>query len=142
MTFFCKYKQLSQKIRQRYVHDGLQGGFTLIELIAVFVLLSILSIVAVQSYFPLLNDSRLHGAQTLIASAQTQLSLEFARRATAGLALDTDSQPICQWVVIDGADAAASILCTGNLDENVAITATIDGKDVAGAWVSPVSSGS
>jgi hypothetical protein len=89
-----------------------------------------------------LDDSKTHGAQTLIASAQTQLSLEFARRATAGLALDTDSQPICQWVVIDGAGAAASILCAGNLDENVAITATIDGKDVVGSWVSPVSGGS
>ncbi len=142
MTVFCKYNHLSQKIQRRYVYDRLQSGFTLIELVAVFVLLSILSIVAVQSYFSLLDDSKLHGALTLVASAQTQLSLEFARRATAGLALDTDSYPICQWVVIDGAGAAASISCAGSLDEDVVITATIDGKDVVGAWVSPLSSGS
>lgn len=133
---------LIQKKCQRDAFDRLQGGFTFIELIAVFVLLSILAIGATQSYFFLLHDSKIHCAQNMVASAQTQLSLEFARRAAAGLALDADSQPVCQWVIFDGAAAAASLRCAGNLDEEVSITATIDGTDVTGAWTSPVSSGS
>ncbi|WP_081458504.1 type II secretion system protein [Solidesulfovibrio fructosivorans] len=118
-----------------------QAGFTLIEIVCVLVVLGILAVAAVTYYDSLLDEAKRRGAQNLVAAAQTQLSLEFARRATAGLALDADAQNICEWVVIDSPDVAASINCAGNISGDVSISANIQGQNVTGAWNSPVSGG-
>ena len=117
-------------------------GFTLIEILAVLLLLGILAVTAVVYYASLLNESKSRGAGALVAAAQTQLSLEFSRRATAGLALETPSQSICDWVVISSPEVVTNIVCVGNLTDNVAITATIDGKSFTGSWSSPLAGGS
>lgn len=117
-------------------------GFTLIEMIAVLVLLGILSVSAAVYYGSLLDTSKSSGASSLVSAAQSQLSLEFARRATAGLTLDTDSQPVCDWVVVSSPRVIASIVCVGKLTDDVSITATIDSKSFAGSWNSPLAGGS
>ena len=128
--------------RRSRTADIPRSGFTLIELVSVLVLVSILAVAAIISYQSLLDDSKRNGAANIIAAAQTQLSLEFARRAVSGLALDVASQPICDWVIIDSPRAAASVTCSGNLDENVSITATIETISVGGNWNSPIAGGS
>ncbi|MHC1791901.1 prepilin-type N-terminal cleavage/methylation domain-containing protein [Solidesulfovibrio sp.] len=118
------------------------GGFTLIEILAVLMILGTLAVVAVVHYASLLGESKSRGASTLVAAAQSQLSLEFARRATAGLPLDIESQPVCEWVVITSPEVVATIACAGTLDDTVAITATIDTASSTGNWVSPLFGGS
>ncbi|UJX39405.1 prepilin-type N-terminal cleavage/methylation domain-containing protein [Desulfovibrio sp. JY] len=117
------------------------SGFTLIEFVSVLVLLSILAVAAVSHYDSLLDEAKRRGAQNLVAAAQTQLSLEFARRAVAGLALDADAQNICGWVIVDSPEVAASINCTGNISGDVSITANIEEQNVTGNWNSPLAGG-
>jgi len=107
----------------------------------VLVVVGIVAVTAITYYGTLLEDSKRRGAQNLVAAAQTQLSLEFARRAVAGLALDADAQNICGWVIIDSPEVAASIHCTGNISGDVSITANIEEQNVTGNWNSPLAGG-
>lgn len=118
-----------------------KAGFTLIEIVCVLVVVGIVAVTAITYYGTLLEDSKRRGAQNLVAAAQTQLSLEFARRAVAGLALDADAQNICGWVIIDSPEVAASIHCTGNISGDVSITANIEEQNVTGNWNSPLAGG-
>ena len=137
-----RLKQVPMAAVSSRVASGGSCGFTLIEILAVLILLGILAVVAVVHYASLLDDSKSRGASILVAAAQSQLSLEFARRATAGLTLDTASQAICDWVVISSTEVVTTIVCVGNLTDNVSITATIDSKSFAGSWNSPLAGGS
>ncbi|MGE4536843.1 MAG: prepilin-type N-terminal cleavage/methylation domain-containing protein [Desulfovibrio sp.] len=118
-----------------------KAGFTLIEIVCVLVVVGIVAVTAITYYGTLLEDSKRRGAQNLVAAAQTQLSLEFARRAVAGLALEADAQNICGWVIIDSPEVAASIHCTGNIGGDVSITANIEEQNVTGNWNSPLAGG-
>jgi MSHA pilin protein MshA len=51
-----------------------QGGFTLIEIIAVLVILGILSAVAVPKYMDLQNQARIQAADAAIAEVKSRLS--------------------------------------------------------------------
>ncbi len=126
---------------ERLGSNTAREGFTLIELLAVLVLIAILAVSASIYYGNMLNESKKHGAMTLITTAQSQLSFEFARLAVAGLALGSNVQPVCESVIITSPDVNASITCVGNLADYVAITATIDSVNATGAWVSPLNMG-
>lgn len=130
--------QARRKTRRGF---SVAGGFTLIEILAVLVLVGILAVTGSVYYANLLNESKKHGAMTLVATAQSQLSFEFSRVAVAGLPLDSDVQTVCQTVIISSPDVNASINCVGNLAEYVSITAAIDDVNVPGAWISPTNSG-
>lgn len=125
-----------------HIGNDSRCGFTLLEIIGVLLILSVLAITALSHYRTLLEDSKLRGAQNLISAAQTQLSLEFSRRAVSGQALDIDAQNICNWVIVNSPEVAASVSCAGNIDGNVSILANIEGKNVIGDWNSPLSGGS
>lgn len=117
-------------------------GFTLVEMIAVLVILGILTVAAGLRYASLQHDARNRGAQNLVAAAQTQLSLDFARMSVAGLPLSTPSQASCNLAISTLADSSATLECSGTLDGIVTINATIDTVLVSGTWSSPLVTGS
>lgn len=56
-----------------------QRGFTLIEIIAVLVILGFLAVVAIPQYTALQDEAKNRAGQAVIAAAQSQLSMDYAR---------------------------------------------------------------
>lgn len=114
-----------------------QDGFTLIEIIAVLVILGILAIVAVPKYFDLQNKARETAAQGLIAAAQSQLSMGYAAWAMNQNYPNTP-QKECSQVAVSNSTADGEVNCTGTVwNSNVNINANVGGRTASGLWVTP-----
>ena len=115
-----------------------QKGFTLIEIIAVLVILGILAVVAVPKYFDMQDQARLKAAAGLIASAQSQLSLGYANSklnaAYGALAPVTE----CAKVTVSNATGGdvANVVCAAS-GNNVTITAVVGTQTATGSWNNP-----
>ncbi|KHK02549.1 type IV pilin protein [Desulfovibrio sp. TomC] len=112
-----------------------QKGFTLIEIIAVLVILGILAVVAVPKYFDMQDQARMQAARGLISSAQSQLSLGYANsKLNTSYAFATGTE--CAKVVVSNAGGVvANLNCTGT--NAVTITANVGPQTATGYWNNP-----
>jgi MSHA pilin protein MshA len=118
-----------------------QAGFTLIEIIAVLVILAVLAAVAIPRYISLMDDARQQALQGAIAAAQSQCSLSYGSLIlSSGGTVPTEAQ------IATAADAAlVDNAAGGDFDYDFtagagSITIDVtdsDGETAQGTWTMP-----
>lgn len=117
-----------------------QAGFTLIEIIAVLVILAVLAAVAIPRYISLIDDARTQALEGAVAAGMSHVSLAYGR-----LCLQTGAEPTAADVAGEAtanppqsADYAYTFAATATPGVDVTATETADAAmTVTREWMMP-----
>lgn len=119
------------------------GGFTLIEVIAVLVILGILSAVAIGKYLEINNSARISTLKSAVGAARSQASLVYYSNMLSSQGLETNAWNaviagnVCAKVSTDGYPDDFAFDCSDINNVRLVIKATSDGMVASGSFSRP-----
>jgi prepilin-type N-terminal cleavage/methylation domain-containing protein len=123
-----KHSPLGKNTNTLWGSVSAQSGFTMIEIIAVLVILGILAAVAVPKYFDLQGKARDRAMRAALAEAAGRVTMHFGDQILSGVLYDSISYSATSYLGTNLGDFTLSVTSGSGASTNAPILLQVTGK--------------